>query len=309
MKHYTIMIKLIGLFTLLLGFQAIQAQSWDVPEDKNQKVSPLKFTEDTKKKGEVVFQKNCISCHGTPGKNDFVKNIIPPPGDPATEQFQKQTDGALFFKITTGRAPMPSFKDILTDEERWQVISYFRGFNPKYTQPEPILAPTGAYGGMTISLKMNYLPNEKKIKVIASGTKENKTTLLSGIDLAIYAKRYFGNLQIDESKTTNVIGEAFFDYTDSIPGDSIGNINFVVKVNTEGLNGYKQDTLIKAGKIVKAKSLIDTRAMWTISSKAPIWLILAYSLVVIGVWSFLIFIALQIKKIRSLGEKNNTELQ
>jgi hypothetical protein len=52
-----------------------------------------------------------------------------------------------------------------------------------------------------------------------------------------------------------------------------------------------------------AKSLIDTRAMWTISRQAPIWLIIAYCSVVAGVWAFLIYIVLQIAKIKKLGNQ------
>jgi mono/diheme cytochrome c family protein len=286
---------------LLISIENMYAQTWDVPDDKKQKVSPVKFTDETKKKGEQIFLSKCISCHGNPGKDNYVKAIVPPPGDPATDKFQKQEDGALFYKITTGRAPMPTFKDVLSDEERWQVISYIRSFNPKYIQPEPILAPTGIYSGVNVSLQLYYLPKDKKIKVIANEVKGNKTEPLSTIELELYAKRYFGNLPIDEPKLTNANGEAFFDYTDSIPGDSVGNINFIVKINTEGLTGFKKDSTIKAGSKNIAKSLIDTRAMWTIGKMAPIWLILSYSLVVIAVWTVIIYIVLQIIKIRKMG--------
>jgi len=42
------------------------------------------------------------------------------------EQFQKQPDGSLFWQITEGRKPMPSFKKDLSEEQRWQVINYVR---------------------------------------------------------------------------------------------------------------------------------------------------------------------------------------
>ena len=97
------------------------SQDWQVPEDKTGKVASFKFDDVSHKNGEKIFQQNCISCHGTPGKNNFVQ-LVPPPGDPATDKFQKQTDGDLFYKITTGRGAMPSFKNTLTEEERWSVI-------------------------------------------------------------------------------------------------------------------------------------------------------------------------------------------
>jgi len=38
----------------------------------------------------------------------------------------KETDGSLFWKISVGRARMPSWKDDLTKTERWQLVNYVR---------------------------------------------------------------------------------------------------------------------------------------------------------------------------------------
>lgn len=48
-------------------------------------------------------------------------------GDFSSEEFQEQTDGALFYKITTGREDMPSFeKKIVDPEDRWLIVNYVR---------------------------------------------------------------------------------------------------------------------------------------------------------------------------------------
>jgi mono/diheme cytochrome c family protein len=39
---------------------------------------------------------------------------------------QKATDGELFWKMTTGRAPMPSWQDKLTETQRWELVNYLR---------------------------------------------------------------------------------------------------------------------------------------------------------------------------------------
>ena len=298
------MIKNFLIATIFFSSHIIQAQTgpWVAPDDKQQKVSPFKFSDQTVKNGELIFKNNCTSCHGKPGKGDFVK-LVPPPGDPATGKFQDQKDGALFYKITTGRGAMPSFKDVLTEEERWIVISYFRSFNKKYVQPQPVVMPAGKFGGMDISIKLAYIPQLKKISAVVTGKKDSVVKPLEGLELLLYAKRFLGKLQIDEPKTTNQKGEAYFEYKDSLPGDTAGNIVFIVKLNAEGLSDLKQEKSIKAGKLLKAKSLIDTRAMWTVRSKAPIWLIAIFTSVVIGVWLVLLFIVMQIVKLKKIGEK------
>jgi mono/diheme cytochrome c family protein len=44
---------------------------------------------------------------------------------------QQQSDGALFYKITEGRGPMPSFKTTLTEQQRWDVVNHIRTLAPK----------------------------------------------------------------------------------------------------------------------------------------------------------------------------------
>ncbi|HEX2936903.1 MAG TPA: NrfD/PsrC family molybdoenzyme membrane anchor subunit [Bacteroidales bacterium] len=295
--------KILPVSLVLLTISSyVSAQDWTVPEDKSQKVSPFKFNSETVKSGEAIFQKNCVSCHGEPSKGSFNKDMQPSPGDPAGTKFQSETDGALFHKITTGRAPMPEFKNVLTEDERWQVIAYIRSFNPKYVQPEPVAAPAGAYAGMNISARVDYVAAQHKIKVTTTGNKSNVSNPLAGIEVVLWAHRYFGDLMIDEPKTTDASGNALFDYKESIPGDTAGNVKFIVKLNAEGLSGFKKDTTLAIGKLMTAKSLIATRAMWTVRSQAPIWLIAAYSIVVISIWSVLAYIVVLIFRIKKAGD-------
>ena len=56
------------------------------------------------------------------------------PGNLADPKMWEQTDGALFWKITEGKALMPNFK-VWTEEQRWQVILYLRTLAPKPKEP------------------------------------------------------------------------------------------------------------------------------------------------------------------------------
>jgi mono/diheme cytochrome c family protein len=45
------------------------------------------------------------------------------------------TDGEIFYQITEGRRPMPSFKNRLTEDQRWQLVLFLR------TLSQPAAAP------------------------------------------------------------------------------------------------------------------------------------------------------------------------
>ena len=42
---------------------------------------------------------------------------------------EQESDGALFWKITHGKKPMPAYESRLSPTERWNVINYLRTLN------------------------------------------------------------------------------------------------------------------------------------------------------------------------------------
>jgi len=295
--------KYFVLFFLLMIFlwMKISAQTWIVPDEAKTKVSPFNFTNETTEKGQGLYIKNCQSCHGIPGQNNPAK-IVPDPGDPAAVKYQTQKDGEMFWKITNGKAPMPQFQNILTEEERWNVISFVRSFNPKYVQPQP--ETRAGFTGKIIKLSMNYIPDKKKIKVIAlEVTKDNKLITSQGIGIILSVKRYFGNMQLGDTKITNQSGVALFDAPIDLTGDKEGKIEFTARVNDP--SGKVGDAFVNAifaiGRPNNVPSLIASRAWWSTREMAPVWVIATFSFAVIIVWGFIFYILLSLRKIRKIN--------
>ena len=271
---------------------------WVVPEEAKEKVCPFQFTPETVKNGENVFQKNCKSCHGDPGKQNWAK-IVPPPGDPASAEFQKQTDGEMFFRVTNGKAPMPQFGSILSDEERWHVISYLRSFNASYVQPAPVV--NAGIGSKNLKLRMYSNYREKKLYVFCTEITKDKSEIpAKGIDIQLNVKRYFGILRIGDAKTTNSMGFALFDFPSDLPGGRYGILDLSAKVKDESglLYANQANARLAIGKPCLLKSLTDAHAMWSVRSKAPVWLIITFFLSLFTVWGFIFYILISLKKLR-----------
>jgi len=118
-----------GSLTLLFAFAPMQqSKEWDAPDQAQNKKNPIAANEASIAAGKAIYTINCYNCHGKKGKGDGPKSGDLPisPKDFTKEVFQKQTDGSLFWKISEGRKPMPSFKKEMTDDQRWQVINYLR---------------------------------------------------------------------------------------------------------------------------------------------------------------------------------------
>ncbi len=85
--------------------------------------------------GQTIFNINCASCHGPQGQGDGLAAaaLNPKPANLADRQMlDSLSDGYLFWRVSEGGAlapfnsAMPAWKAALSEEQRWQVISYIR---------------------------------------------------------------------------------------------------------------------------------------------------------------------------------------
>lgn len=115
---------------VMFSFKGYQ-EKWVVPE-KNQKMeNPTKADKENIAIGKQLYDKNCKSCHGKEGLGDGPKagELETPAGDFSVKEFQSQSDGTIFYKITNGRGDMPEFtKKIPSEEDRWILVHYLRTF-------------------------------------------------------------------------------------------------------------------------------------------------------------------------------------
>ncbi len=296
MKFPTVLI-----FCLMLVPLFVQGQDWVVPEDRKARLSTFPFTDETRKEGDRLYQINCHSCHGDPGKNNYIA-LQPPPGDPATDKIQHNTDGEIFHKVTTGRGQMPSFRSVLTTEEIWKIVSYIRSFNSDYVQQVMQVITSSAYPGAVISMKLAYDETAKLVSVIATATGETGSVPVTGAGVRLLAKRYFGMLPVDEDKVTDNSGTALFAVPEGLPGDTAGNVSLSAQFTDEQTFGsVSKDTVLRAGAVTVPVSLRAKRAMWNTVRKAPVWVILSYGLGVLAVWGFILLVMLKLRDIFTVG--------
>lgn len=103
--------------------------------------------------GKKIFDIYCAPCHGPEARGDGpVTKKFPPPPDLHLDLFRKRTDGWIYGTIRDGGPLMPSYGDVISPKERWDVVNYLRDLQrkpPSPVKPEEVKSAIGgsASGG------------------------------------------------------------------------------------------------------------------------------------------------------------------
>jgi mono/diheme cytochrome c family protein len=121
------------LSILFLGIQNGIAQEaewikWVAPKSSNDMKNPFTGDAIATAKGKNMFKQMCALCHGMKGDGNGGGGVSlnPKPADFLALRVKDESDGAIFWKMTEGLPPMASYKDLLTEDQRWQLVNYIR---------------------------------------------------------------------------------------------------------------------------------------------------------------------------------------
>ena len=117
--------------TLLVTAAALAQAPWLTPASEKAKKNPVSGDPKSIELGRSVATTNCVPCHGETFKGNGPAAIAlnPKPADWTSPTVQDQSDGELFWKISTGHGAMPSWKQ-LSERERWAVLRFIKTLKP-----------------------------------------------------------------------------------------------------------------------------------------------------------------------------------
>lgn len=126
---FAALLAIIGISLVYSVYQ--QNKPWIVPEEFKSLKNPLVPSESNLNSARQLYREECAQCHGDYGKGDGpqARTHKPLPADLTdASRMANVTDGEIFYQITEGRRPMPSFKNRMTQDQRWQLVLLLRSF-------------------------------------------------------------------------------------------------------------------------------------------------------------------------------------
>ena len=147
---------------------------------------------------------------------------------------------------------------------------------------------------------------DKTVTATVFEMKDTKWVPVKGVDVVLAVRRLDSDLPISETPTfaTDSTGTASGDFKRvNIPGDTKGNITLVAKIvdNDQYGNLSIEKTVPWGAKVVPINAF-NKRTLFATRDKAPIWLILIATSIIIAVWGILIMLVFNLFKIRNLGK-------
>jgi hypothetical protein len=157
-----------------------------------------------------------------------------------------------------------------------------------------------------ISLDTSSADGTKNITVTVMKYENNAWLPVKDAEMKIGIQRLGGILPAgdEESYTTDSTGTAIAEFKkENLPGDGHGDLLLIARVDdNDELGTLIAEKKVSWGVATKAdNSFFDQRALWSTRFRTPLWLLfMAYS-IVIGVWGTIVYLIIQLIKIKKLA--------
>jgi mono/diheme cytochrome c family protein len=280
-------------FLLLISSLLVNAGDfppWDVPADAQANKNPNAKNKESIEAGRNIYNMQCKACHGELGNGQGALKAA----NFTTSEFQSQSDGAIHYKLITGRTTMPSFKS-LPDAEAWNVIHFIRTFGDG--------ASKVAKRNAEIQFKVEEKGDRKLLLAIVKEKSAGGSLIpAANVTIGFYAKRWFGNLPIGKSAVkTNENGLASIEFRDEIPGDTARMLHFIARIDDSDFNPAEAGEAAKWGIALPPNTWDSDRELFKTNAHVPFWLLFTFFGLIGSVFAGVGYVALLAWKIKKAG--------
>ncbi len=153
-----------------------------------------------------------------------------------------------------------------------------------------------------IELNLIKTDSSKSVEVIVTKDSIGQRVPVKQIEVFLGVKRMLSLLRIGENTTTDDFGKVIIDFPNDLPGDSIGNLTVLAKIQDDELYGNVEKSVITNwGLPVSFNSEELPPSLY--SDAAPLWMIIAVIVLLGGAWIHFLIVIYLIIKMKSAGKK------
>lgn len=152
-----------------------------------------------------------------------------------------------------------------------------------------------------LDFSLDVIDSVKMVEVkVTTFDDEGETIPVEGAEVYVYVKRLYSLFKVDNGDTDEN-GQYEVEFPMDMPGDSTGNLTVIVKfLESDEYGTIEKVQDIQWGTIVSYEEAPLLRALW--SREAPLWMIIAVSVILLGAWFNFGLAIYKVSKIKKAGE-------
>ena len=133
LKRFVLILSLLTVTILPISIKILSVEAYPV----TYKTPSVPYSAISVFNGKILYLDNCTQCHGKSGHGDGIladQLTNWPPANLTEPHTAYHTAGDIYWWLTFGKPPssMPGFLDVLTEDERWDIINYLRTLSAGY---------------------------------------------------------------------------------------------------------------------------------------------------------------------------------
>ena len=126
-------------------------------------------------------------------------------------------------------------------------------------------------------------------------------TVARNVEVLLFVKRLYSQMQIGDAVSTDENGMATFEFPNNIPADSDGKLIVIAKIEDNEIYANTEISQSTNWGIPRTTISGSERSLSGSRENAPIYFIVVANSVILLIWGTLIYVILQIFKIRKLA--------
>lgn len=317
MNFKCIIIATLAILLLIITVSISLAQE-EPPSSYDGLQNPFSWTDaQAQAAGKKVYQQSCAGCHGGNGAGvagfDF--------SSPSFSQSLQNKPGPYFGIVSEGALSkgMPPYESLLSEEQRWQTLTYIWSLSAAPPQPTPTPSTEGASLTLTVPQQSN---TGEVLSLVAELNDSQGKPISSATVKFLLSENFFasGSMEIGDA-VTNEAGVATLQYIPRRPGETevIARYNTIeasdsLNITDSGEVFYQTVAGIHLPSLgpeifigpKSAHEIVDGKAPMT-ALRLPggtlswLWLFVAVLMLVWGAYIFIMYQVLRISTVKGIS--------
>ncbi|MBN2755895.1 MAG: hypothetical protein JXR51_01880 [Bacteroidales bacterium] len=136
-----------------------------------------------------------------------------------------------------------------------------------------------------LNFLLNIVDSLKMVDVkITTLNNEGETIPVENTDVYVYVKRLYSLFTVEKG-STDENGQLQVKFPMDMPGDSTGNLTVIVKLlDNDEYGTIEKSQNIQWGTVVSYSDDQHLRALWASAGEAPLWMLIAVAIILLGAW-------------------------